>query len=235
MKNIKLLLLTIGLFIIQISAVQSQISVMDSETILDKLRLNKGENGANANMYSDITGDPYLFKDFKQGKLITISGKTIDVNIRYDIYSNAMQIKDKNEIYGIIHPEKLLSIEVDSLIFIYSKYMKSSDETPEKVGSYFILKKDGKCKLLVKKNIRIQDSEPAKPYQDAKPAKFIVKDDTYFLKIKDGVAKKIRSEKELLSVLSDQKEKLSKFISSNNLHFKNVVDLHQIVSYYNGL
>lgn len=97
------------------------------------------------------------------------------------------------------------------------------------------MKADGKCKLLVKKNIRLQESEPPKLYQDAKPPKFILTKDTYYLKLKDESAVKIRNEKELLSVLGDQKGELSKYISLNKLDIKDVEDMSRIVSYYNGL
>ena len=225
-----------ALLIINISlTVQSQIIVPGSETLLDKLRLNKGVTGLKSALYDDIAGNPYIFKDFQKGKLIVNSGEEFDVNLRYDIFASEMHLKDKDEIYAIIHPEKVKLIEADSLKFIYSGYTKSPGEETPKEGSYFIVNTDGRCKLLVKKNIRIQDAEPPKLYQDAKPAKFILTDDTYYLKLEDKSAVRIRNKKELLSVLGDQKEALSSFISSNKLGIKDVEDMVRIVSYYNGL
>jgi len=219
----------------QIPIAKSQIPVAGSETLLDKLRLNKATNGDVTTLYADVNGNPYLFKDFKKGQLIVNSGGKFDVFVRYDMYANEMHIKNNGEVYAIIYPEKVKSIEVDSLKFIYSRYVNSSGEEPAKIGCYFIVKADGKCKLLVKKNIRIQDAEQPKLYVDAKPAKFIPSNDTYYLKPKAQNALKIRNEKDLLSSLADQKVALNKFMKSNKLRIKDIDDLIKIVNYYNSL
>lgn len=235
MKLFKAFIATFFLLSLNICNIQAQMVVVGSESILDRLRLNKGINGVETALYSNINGDPYIFKGFQKGTLTVNSGEKFEVNLRYDIYANEMHLKDKNEIYAIIHPEKVKLIEIDSLRFIYCGDIKSSEEETPKEGLYFILKTDGRCKLLVKKNIRVQDAEPPKLYQEAKPAKFILTNDTYFLKLEDKSAVKIKNKKELLSVLNDQKEALNVFMSSNKLDVKTVKDLIKIVTFYNGL
>jgi len=233
--KIKYLAFVAGLFVIQIPNVMSQHTVTGSEDIIDKLRLAGGVNGEASTMYSNIEGDPYLFKDFKQGKLVLISGGQYDINLRYDLYANQMHLKDKNEVYAIIHPEKIKSIEIDSFKIIYSKFAKPKGEKTLSEGGYFIVKTDGKCKLLVKKNVRIQDAEPEKPYRDPKPAKFTHTYDSYFLKLDDELAIKIKNEKDLFTVLKDHNQEINKFIKLNKLNSKEADDLDRIISYYNGL
>jgi len=235
MKKLGLFFFAFGLFMINSALCQSQILMVGSEDILDKMRLNKGVNGIETIPYANIKGDPYYFKDFQKGKLIVNTGQKVDVNLRYDIYANEMHINNNNEIYAIIHPEKIKLIEVDSIKFIYSDYVKSPDDKTPGKGSYFILETAGKCNLLLKKNIRIQDAEPAKLYQDAKPPKFILTTDTYYLKTGDNPAVRIKSKNDLISMLSDKKDALLRYISSEKLGTKNVEDLVKIVSYYNGL
>jgi hypothetical protein len=89
--------------------------------------------------------------------------------------------------------------------------------------------------LLLKKNIRVQDPEPPKLYQEAKPAKFILTTDTYFLKMNGMSAVKIKNKKELLSVMADKSAEIDKYITTNKLDTKEVKDLENIVVYYNGL
>jgi hypothetical protein len=214
---------------------QSQIPMVGSEEILDKLRLNKGINGIESVPYSNINGDPYIYKDFETGKLTVITGEKYDVNVRYDIYANQIHLKTDNVIYAIIHPEKVSLIEAGNLKIIYSDYKKSAEEGTTDGSSYFIVKADGKCKLLIKKNIRIQDAEPAKLYQEAKPAKFILTEDTYYLKPGDKSAVRIKSKNDILNLLSDKKEALDSFITSNKIGVKKIEDLEKIVSHYNGL
>ena len=98
MKNIILLLLTFALSITQNSYTKAQTSVLFSESILDELRLNDNNKGNDANQYSDITGNPYIFKDFNPGKLLLTDGKEISVNVRFDIYADQMHIKENGEV-----------------------------------------------------------------------------------------------------------------------------------------
>ncbi len=235
MRTSILISAAILVFILSSNTAQSQVPVRDSELILERLRLNKGISGEETASYSDINGNPYLFQDFTRGVITVTSGQKTEANIRFDIYANEMHIKDRGDIFAIIHPEKMKFMEVDGLKFIYSKYIKSPGEESAKDGSYFILKSDGKCKLLVRKNMRIQDAEPPKLYQDAKPAKFIPTSDIYYLKLNDESAVKIKNEKELLSILADQREALSNYIRTNKFQVKEINDLEKIITYYNSL
>jgi hypothetical protein len=146
-----------------------------------------------------------------------------------------MHLNDNNQIYAIIHPEKVKLIEVEDFKFIYSKYDKGVSDKTQRDGSYFILKVDGNCQLLIKRNIRIQDAEPPKLYQDAKPAKFINLADTYYIKSQDNSAIQIKSKNVLLSVMEPQKDKVISFINSEKLGVKKVEDLEKIISFYNSL
>ncbi len=88
--------------------------------------------------------------------------------------------------------------------------------------------------MLIKKNIRIQDAELPKLYQDAKPAKFIHTGDTYYLKPENKTAVRIDNKKDLLSILADKKDEITSFINSNKLGVKEVDDLAKIISFYNN-
>ena len=216
-------------------AVHSQIIVPGSESLLAKLRLNEGIEGIKSETYDNITGDPYIYKDFHEGELTLQNGETYRLNLRYDIYGNQVHLKDNDNIYGIIHPEKIALIVIDTVRFLYSNYGNSPGGKSSRNESYFILKNDGKCKLLIKRNIRIQDAEPPKLYQDAKPAKFIHTNNTYYLKLEDNNAVLIRNKKDILSVLNDKKEAITAYLNSNNPNIKKVEDLSGIVNYYNSL
>lgn len=213
----------------------SQLPMVGSEQLLDKLRLNKGIKGMNDIEYSSIQGDPFLFKNFAVGSLTAINGEKFNVEVRYDMFASEMHIKNNNKILAIIHPEKVKLIEADDLKFIYSQYVKAPGEKSNGYSSYFIVNADGKCKLLVKKNMRIQDAEPPKLYQEAKPAKFVALNDLYYLKINGNDAIKIKNEKELMTVLADKANELKTFIRINHLGVSKIEDLNKIVTYYNSL
>jgi hypothetical protein len=234
MRSTRQLLFFVFLIIFWSESIRAQIPVTGTDVIVEKLRLNSAIEGRDNITYSDIQGDPYIFKDFKRGILHIEPDIKYNVDIRYDIYADQIHLKENNQVYAIIHPEKVNLIEAGSYKFIYSYYAKSTKDNEAAKSAYFILLVDGKCRLLKKMNIRVQDAEPAKLYQDAKPAKFIPTSDTYFLKPGDKNAVKIRSKADLLTVLSDKTDELDSYISSNKLDVKKDDDLIKIISYYNS-
>ena len=212
----------------------SQWWVEGGDEILNRLRIDKNISSMEKVTYSSFEGDPFLYKNFAEGKVTMKNNETYQLKMRYDIYADQVQFIRDDKVYNFISPGNISSLTIDTLRFIYSDFKNSPDDKDTKGSSFFILKKDGKCKLLVKKNIRIQAAEPPKIYQDAKPPKFIITADTYFFKIGDESAVRVRSKKDVLNLLGNRSDDIAKFISTNKLG-TNISDLYKIAGYYNGL
>ncbi len=235
MQRIIKSVLALWLLFISYSSVYSQNMVHRSDVLLDKLRLNKSIKGIESVLYSDIKGDPYIFSEFHQGELALRGGDTYTVLLRYDIFGNQMHIKEKDQIFGILHPEKISGITIDTLKFIYSTFKDSRGAGTHDIGSYFIVRTEGKCRLLIKKNMRIQDAEPPKLYQDVKPPRFIPLKDTYYFKQGEEAAVRINGKQDLVNLLSDKKNEVENFIRSDRLALNRIEDLERVVKFYNGL
>lgn len=224
------------ILIFSFSSVNSQIVVPGSEYLLSKLRLNESKDGIRYTPYTDIVGDPYIFKDFCSGQVVFKTGETYKADLRYDIYADLIQIRHNDNVFGIANTGTLSKILIDTLSFIYDNIiLRPGDKDPSANRYCFIVKREGRCNLLIRKNIRIQDAELPKLYQDAKPAKFVQLKDSYYIKTEDSNAVRITNTKDLLSVLHDREEELRQFIRINRLRIKDLNDLDKIVSYYNSL
>ncbi len=180
--------------------------------------------------YANTNGSPYLFPDFHTGKFTLKSGESCDLDMRYDAYADQMHIKIKGNIFGISQPEKVATLKIDTLCFIYSPVQKKGNKS----DFWFVVKTDGKCKLLIKKRVVLKAAEPEKPYQPAVPATFVPVGDSYYMKLNDGSAVLIKNKKDILEVLADKKNKISEFINTNKTGTK-PDDLVKIVEYYNSL
>ena len=234
MKTVMALFLS-AFILLSPESVKSQNVVPNSEFMLDKLRLNKVMHGIKFETYETTTGDPFLYKDFHSGKITMLDGEKYQIEMRYDIYADQVQLLNDNHIYVINHPEKLASIVIDTLCLVYCNFANSPGGKNSSEGSYFILRTVGNCKLLIKKNIRVQDAELPKLLQEGKPAKFVHLKDTYYLKFDGRSAVKIDSRKDLIRQLSDKQDEVYPFINENHLSVNNVEDLIRVVSFYNGL
>jgi len=212
-----------------------QVYVERSEELLSKMRLSRNIAGIEKKTYDDIKGDPFLYADFTEGKLILNTGETYKLEMRYDIYANQIQFKDNNEVFDLLNADRLSGIVVDTLAFRYCRILKSLEDESSTESSYFIVKADGKCSLLIRKNIRLQPAVLPQAYKEAQPAEFVHTSDMYYLDLQGKGAVRISSKKELLNILSDKKAEVEKFINSNRLGVRSVDDLARIVSYYNTL
>jgi hypothetical protein len=241
MKNLKVFINSLIIFIVSsfqfMNGQESRLIITERPDLelLYRLRLNRTMSGIEKVNYSSIDGDPFLYKDFVPGNLTLKTGETLPLYLRYDIYTDEMQFKQKDEIYALINIESVYLLMMDTLRFIYTGYVKSPGDISSIENSWFLLKEDGKCKLLIKKNLRLQGAEDPKPYQAAKPAKFIHVSDSFYMQPEGQNAVRVNNKKDILNILSDKSSEVSKFIDSSKLGAKNVNDLVKIIAYYNSL
>lgn len=232
MAKFRIIVIALLIVCAKVFMVQAQV-VPGSEAMLAKLRLNEGLKGLKSILYSDIKGNPYIFGQFTSAHIITVDKDTIIIPIRYDIFADEMHLKNKDQVFAIVKPERVKVIKTDSIDFIYSGHSNSPIGNPDDY-SYFIVSVDGKCRLLIKKDIRIQDAEPPKPYQNAKPAEFIHLKDEFFIKAGEKSALPV-SKKSIRWVTSDHKEAVGMFINANKLKLNKPEDVERIIEYYNSL
>ncbi|MEZ4996365.1 MAG: hypothetical protein R2758_02410 [Bacteroidales bacterium] len=81
MKAAKCILLLV-VPVMLVYPVISQDVVPGSDLLLAKLRLNESMSGAQYSSYDEIEGDPYIFKEFRQGLLVLKQAKS---QCRYEI------------------------------------------------------------------------------------------------------------------------------------------------------
>ena len=199
-----------------------------------KLRLDRNMNSMVEISYESINGDPFLYKDFVPGDLKLKTGENIPLDLRYDIYKGEIQFRQKDGIYALINRESVSEVLIDTLRFIYLANPRPAPVNGPAESSWFIVKADGKCQLLIRKNIRLQAATTEKPYQEAHPAKFIHTKDTYYLRHESKSEVKVTGKKDLLNVLSDKEDEVSEYIEINKLGVKDVYDLVKIISFYNS-
>lgn len=214
---------------------QAQYQVPGSEDLLNKMRMKVGGNVLNNVKYDEIKGSPYIFPAFKQATIITQKGENVKLPVRYDLYANEMEVKNESGIYSIAQPEIIKLIITDSIKLIYSSYKNASGQDESRKHSYFILRSDGKCMFLIKKELRLQDSEKPKLYQDAKPAEFIFLKDSYFFKIGDNDAVRINNKNDALEIMADKESQIGAFIKENRINPGKAEDLEKLTEYYNSL
>lgn len=201
---------------------------------MDSYRSNKmAGSGVKELTLDDITGSPYLVDDFINGSVFTNSEiEYLDIPLRYNIYSDAMEFKtEKNEVLLLDTPEMVKKIEFGEYKVVYAPF----SESKKIQRGYFIVLVEGKVSLYTKPKIEFIKATLPAGYQEATPAKFERKPDSFYVRVGMDEAKLVENKKDLLEIIPDQKEKLEEFIKLKKTRFNKAEGLTELIRYYNSL
>lgn len=229
MKNFTLLFLIFSIFTCEKASPQIITrSIDDLETML---KFSKGQSFERQKSYSTIKGTPYLSDDFTQGEIYTKDSILYKALLRFNIYEDEIEFKSDSVIRWIAEPQDIVYVKIDKSVFIYIH----PDKKRNKKGFYYELLEGGKCKLLLRRNAEFLPAEPAKPYIDAKPARFSMINSTYFLQIDNGLPQSITNRKSIENAFPEKSSVITRYIKKEKISIKEKEDLIKLVKYYNSM
>ena len=207
---------------------QQTTSTVGIEKYLQYERLNSNVEKRNQNPYENYLGNPYLFRDFANGEIVTTDNFRYKGKMRYNIYDDEIEYLVNDDKFWVLNPWVLDFITIDSMTFIYC----SADNQIKSDGSYYILLVSGDCKLLLKKDVILNDPVAAKPYVDAKPAEFVDRRDFYYILLGDREPVKITSKQKLLELFPGKTKQMKNYLKKISLNKEE--DLVKLVEWVNG-
>ncbi|MEP7269513.1 MAG: hypothetical protein ABI844_17990 [Saprospiraceae bacterium] len=180
---------------------------------------------------AEIDGSPYLNDSFISGKVYTHNLLYSGVKMRYNIYGDYVEFKDK-EVTLILDPKPEISkVEINNEVLLVQPYDNKGNI---KLG-YFVALDTGAILLLKKRVIIFKESVPAQALQDrATPAKYVPAKDIFYYRTKQEAAKPIYNLKKIMVDFPDHKKDLLSMISRRKLK-ENEEDLKLLWEYYNKL
>lgn len=180
--------------------------------------------------YEDIKGSPYLFEKFETGRINLKDGKIYEGPLRYDMYANQFDFKTKEgDVFSVINPETIEKISIDKRLFVYM-----ITDTKLNSGSFLEVLLEGKYSLLAKHHVILKDPVPAKPYIDAKPATFVLKDDIFYIRNENSGLVEIKNKEVVSAIDPNRSNDISKFIKVNKIKLSDKPDLIELVNFLNA-
>ncbi|MFZ5939863.1 MAG: hypothetical protein ACOYXB_04755 [Bacteroidota bacterium] len=222
------LLLLSALFCTVVSA---QTQVPGTEAMLDRMRQNKLKQVTSGNNYVEINGVGYLYPEFTDGYLRTLDGQFFRGKFRYDMYAEIPEFIAGEYVYQLSAPMVVDTVGIGEYKFIYVPEMEA--DVPGK-STFFVLLEDGPFQLLRRPSVILRDPEPAKLYQDAKPAQFLPISDSYYIRENGKPAVRIKSKQSILDALKDSGKDMGAFIKQNKISTNDPEDLLRVVGYCNS-
>ena len=181
-----------------------------------------------ANYYKGINGNPYLNSEFVEGVCRLKDTTAVKLQLRYNIYADAMEYQLKEVTYSVGNPQLLDKVILGESVFAYLPSIQK--------GGYFEVFEPGKCLLAQKRVIKFYPAEQAKPIEGiSKPARFITESDIFYMVNNSSEAFKITNMKSVINALQDQKAKIESYIGQEKIKNTKKENLIKIVKYYNSL
>jgi hypothetical protein len=191
---------------------------------LDKIAFRKSTEAPSF----DFEGSPYDNDIFVKGDIYyDVNQRFPDVPLRYNVFNDVMEFKMEGQktIYEI---KPIIGEDT----FVVNEY----EEKAKIIPGFFKVLATGEIDLLAKYQVDFKEAQPAKALVLPEPAKFIRKDDQYYIKINgDDITQKISNIKKLIELIGDHKNELSDYAKKEKISVGNESELIQFISFYNSL
>lgn len=178
-----------------------------------------------------IEGSAYLEEDFVKGTVVLSTGAIYThIPLRLNIYNEEIEFRNQSgKVFNINNPAGIRKVTMGDTKFIYteSKFHKEN----KKILAEIIT--EGTFSLLKHHRVKLTEGRPAQTHRAVQPPRLVKMPSEYMIRKNNGIAEPFKNEKELLSLLSDKRDKAKEFISRQKLSVKNEHDLVSIIKYIN--
>ena len=222
--------------IILFLAASNSIAQVDYQisSALDLFRANKMATGDFSQTIAEenIDGSPYLNNDFINGTIFTTSKlQYVDIPLRYNIFNDAIEFRtNDNKIMAMATPEIIERVTFGDYEMVYAPF---AVQKKIKRGFFKVIL-SGTISLYARPEILYQQPEEPGAYKEAKPARFVNKADTYFLRNGLSEAIKVDKKKDLINFFPEHNDEIETFIKKNKIKTNKEEGLKELVEYYNS-
>jgi hypothetical protein len=195
--------------------------------VRDHLLIERTRKALSGTPEENYEGSPYMNDNYTEAQVYSKDKTFVPVLMRYDIFHNLMEFKDRNETLLLDPDPRITRIDLGNQTFVVEHFKFNG-----KSQNYFMeLVKQGTLTLLAKSNVNYRE----KVEFGSVPAKYSRSADEYYCKLDNQAIFKVSSVKKLIGSLPDKREELSRFAAEQHLSFSRKDDLLKFVNYYNSL
>ena len=179
----------------------------------------------------DVEGTPYLNEEFADGSIYYDGKYRIpSIPLRVNLYNDAMEYKDKNTILEVAKPERIDKIIIDEQTFVYLTKKNKSE-----VNGYVRKWNELFPSVISKMQVKFMPKEEPRPFEEAKPDRFVRQNDKHYLLFADGEISEINSVKKLIKMLGDHQNELTDFSKEEKTSKNDAEELSKLLDYYHSL
>ena len=181
--------------------------------------------------YEEIDGTPYLDEEFNKGSLYFGGRRFTNIDMRYNIYQGHFEFMDAEGVKYIDPRTTLIdTVWLNGDIFLYVSFESGKNIKM----TYMKLVRGEGTRVLLNHRIVLSQAEPAKGYQDARPARFSKGEDLVYIQPLGSHAMEFKGKKSIEELFPEYHQQLSAYVKSEKLKLKKLEDILKLVTYYDN-
>lgn len=178
-----------------------------------------------------VDGSPYLDEQFVEGTVALTTGVIYTkIPLRLNLYNEEIEFRNQSgKVFNINNPAAIREVTIGNAKYIFTDYKMHKKNI--KILAEII--SEGNISLLKHHQVKLTDARPAQTHRPSQPPRLVKMNSEYLIRKNNGIAEPFKSKKELLTILSDKREKAKEIISQHQLSLKNEQDLVTIIKHIN--
>ncbi len=182
--------------------------------------------------YTDVEGSPFLVEEFHKGIVTMVKDNQVHdgVPIRYDAYKDELEYEKDGKHYRLGPEVMSFSIPTGDALYEFQRGFPAAGDLTE--NSFYQVLHDGNTKLLKHYGKRMREE---KAYNSASATKRFDDSEQLFV-LKGGKMNPVKKngKKDLLALLSDEKNLMNYVIKEEQLDFKSEMDMVKLLEEYDA-
>lgn len=182
----------------------------------------------------DAEGSPYYPQEYYKATVFIKNGKTYsNIYVKLNLYENLVLYKepDGTELAATVTIQRIVFTDTASNIYnmVFENGFPSAGKQND--GSYYQVLDSGKTKLLKYYWVDLSD---IKGYGEASVKRVFEQKQFYYLLLGGKMTKLEKGQEALLSILTDKKEEIKKYIEKQKIKCRSEDDWKKVIAYYNS-
>jgi len=156
---------------------------------------------------------------------------------RYNLYAQEFEMIYNNDTFAIVAPFQVKSITISNMKFLHGFYVTRSGSRPYLGSAYFQVLSEGKCKLLLRHDVKIKSGGGPITYSWAGGADAFVRYQQLYYQESEGaeVVHLRKRKKSIRKIFADRSEEVEEFIRREKINIMDNAGLARVFNYYNSL
>ncbi|WP_109301460.1 hypothetical protein [Aquimarina sp. AU474] len=204
-----------------------------SSTLLAQLPRSLLKSTEKITTFSEYDGSMYMKARYKESSVINEKTGTYDVKLKYNIYTDALELTQGSKLYEIIK-SPTIHARIDGDYFYYCDF--KSQRGLNRDGYYILVELNDKYRIYKRLTLKIKEPEKKQHVNSGLTDPGELRTVTsYFIEEGGIIVELPLNKKDILAIFTDKGAELKEYLKKEKIRLRKEEDLIRFVARYNAL